>query len=74
MKLPCLMFLAVILIFSGACSMYHGKPTKVILQNPETLEFVSCEVDEWETTRSFADNDKCIDAYKKKGFIVWGTR
>ena len=74
MKSAFLISLLVLTVLCCGCAKYYGKSKKVILQHPETLEFVDCQMDRWETAKSFAENDKCIEEYKKKGFVVWGER
>lgn len=64
---------AAILIISG-CSMMSGKPSKVILRHPETLDFVNCQVDKWETSEDYIKNEECVEDYKKKGYAVWAER
>lgn len=57
---------------SGGCAALTDKPSSVIMQNPETMEFVNCDVDEWGTSKSYARNEQCVEDYKKQGYIVWG--
>ncbi len=63
----------VFLTISG-CAAFGDQPTTYIMQNPETMEFVNCVVDKWETEESFAANDKCVKDYQEKGYIIWGER
>ncbi len=56
------------------CAAMTDKPVTVILKHTETLEFVTCDVDHWNMPDSFKKNDECVEEYKKKGFVVWGTR
>ena len=58
----------------SGCASFGDQPTTVILKHPETLDFVNCNVDKWGTTKSFSDNEKCVEQYKQKGYVVWGTR
>lgn len=60
------------LFLIGGCAGFSGKPTSVILQDPATMEFVNCDVDEWGTAASYQRNEECVEAYKKKGYVVWG--
>lgn len=68
-----LLFFTVALGVSG-CAALTDKPVTVILKNTETLEFVTCDVDHWNMPGSFKKNDDCVEEYKKKGYVVWGTR
>jgi hypothetical protein len=64
-----------VLILTSGCASIYGKKKAVILQDPATMDFVECKVnDEWATAASFAKNDECVEEYKKRGFIVWGER
>jgi len=71
-----LMFLLLLfaVLAQAGCAVLSDKPVTVILQHPETLEFVNCDVDHWNMPASYEKNDKCVEEYKKKGFVVWGTR
>ena len=54
-----------------------GKQTDksvVIMQHPETMDFVKCTVDAWATSASYAKNAQCVEDLKNKGYIVWGER
>lgn len=55
-----------------ACASFSEKPVKVIMQNPETMEFADCKVDIWGTGKSYDKNNECVEDYKKKGWVVWG--
>lgn len=46
----------------------------VIMQHPETMEFVDCKVDAWATPASYAKNARCVEELKQKGYVVWGER
>lgn len=62
----------VVLLLCCGCASMQGKPRVVILQNPETMEFIDCKMsDEWATSASYAKNDECVTELKKKGFVVW---
>jgi hypothetical protein len=71
-------FMLFLILLSGlivaGCATLTDKPVVVILQNLETMEFVNCKVDNWNMPGSYAENDACVEGYKKKGFVVWGTR
>lgn len=58
----------------AGCASFSDKPGTVIMQNPETMEFFNCEVDRWGTAQSYDRNEKCVEDYKKKGYVVWGER
>lgn len=45
-----------------------------MLQHPETMDFVKCEVDQWGTKKSFAKNEQCIEEYKRQGYVIWAER
>jgi hypothetical protein len=61
-------------LLAGGCASLGDKSKKVILQNPETMEFVNCEVDRWGTRRSYATNEECVKEYQAKGYVIWGER
>lgn len=65
--------IAVVFGLSG-CASHSGKPSVVIMQHPETIDYVNCKVDEWATAASYAENEKCVEELKKQGYIVWGER
>lgn len=52
----------------------HGAKSMVIMQHPETMEFVNCRVDAWATPVSYAKNARCVEDLQKEGYIVWGER
>jgi hypothetical protein len=65
----------VVSLLCGGCASTQGKPRLVVLQNPETAEFVDCKVsDGWDDSAAFAKNDECVAESKKKGFVVWAER
>ena len=77
MKLSMLVLLgvaAIQLILATGCARMSDEPTSVILQNPATMEFVHCDVGQWATKASFAKNEKCVEDYKRQGFVVWAKR
>lgn len=67
-------FLAVLCILSVGCASFSDRPTTVIMKNPQTMEFVNCNVDKWGTTESYEQNDKCVKDYEAKGYVVWGQQ
>jgi len=50
------------------------EPTAVMLQHPETMEFVKCQVDQWGTKKSFVKNEECVKDYQSQGYVIWGER
>ncbi len=72
MNTRCLVLSVVVLSFFSGCSYLHDDPRTVVLKHPVTLDFVDCKVDQWETSKSYKDNQQCIEDYKKKGYVVWG--
>jgi len=63
-----------ILLLSSCLSDTKG-PKVVILKHPETLDFQNCEVSgEWPDEADYAANEKCVQALKQQGYIVWGSR
>lgn len=64
--------MAVVFGLVGGCALYSGKPGTVMMQHPETMEFVTCKMDKWPTSASYAENEKCVEDLKQKGFVVWG--
>ena len=67
------LFVAIALFLCNSCAS-EGKPRKVILRHPVTYDYVDCDVDIWQTEKSYKKNDKCVEHYKKQGFVVWETR
>ncbi|PHR30544.1 MAG: hypothetical protein COA36_00630 [Desulfotalea sp.] len=63
-----------VLVFGVACARMSDKSTSVMLQNLETMDFVKCNVDQWGTRASFAKNEKCIEDYKRQGYVIWAER
>jgi hypothetical protein len=63
-----------ITLLTTGCAKMSDEPTTVMLQNPETMEFVKCDVDQWGTKKSFADNQACVEDYKSKGYVIWAER
>ena len=41
-------------LLAVGCAKMSDESTSVMLQNPETMEFVKCNVDQWGTKASFA--------------------
>jgi len=74
MRLLILFWLLLNLTLFSGCAALTSKPATVILKNPETLEFVECNVDQWNLPGSYKANDECVEGYKKQGYVVWGTR
>lgn len=64
---------AICLLVAG-CARMSDESTSVMLQNPETMEFVKCTVDQWGTKASFAKNQECIEEYKRQGYVIWAER
>ena len=64
--------LSLLLVLMGGCGSLSENSRSVILQNPETLEFVNCNVDKWGTFASYARNEKCVEDYENQGYVVWG--
>ena len=63
------------LLFLGSgCASMSDESKSVMLQNPETMEFVKCTVDQWGTSASFARNAQCVEEYKRQGYVVWAER
>ena len=61
-----------LLVLTGGCTSFSEKSSTVILQNPETMEFVNCKVGGWASSSSYTRNEQCVEDYKKQGYIVWG--
>lgn len=66
------LFIIGVLVFG--CARMSDESTAVMLQHPETMDFVKCEVDQWGTKKSFAKKDQCVEDYKAKGYIIWAER
>lgn len=71
MKLSFFLFVAVVLGVGG-CAGHSGKSKRIVMQHPETMEFVNCKIEGWANAAAYAANEKCVDDLKQKGFIVWG--
>jgi hypothetical protein len=56
------------------CSGKSTTAKKVILQDPQTMEFVKCNAGQWGSDSPFETNEECIEDYKSKGYIVWGEQ
>lgn len=69
-----ILYVWVMLLFLSGCASFSDKPSKVILQNPQTMEFVNCRVDEWGTSESYRKNEECVQSYIDQGFVIWGER
>lgn len=61
-------------LLTVGCARMSDEPKSVMLQNPATMEFVKCTVDQWGTKASFAKNAECIEEYKRQGYVVWAER
>lgn len=68
------LYLVAAAVLLTGCGAIHKEPKKVILQHPETMEFVNCQVDEWVTKKSFEKNNECIEEYQRQGYVIWGQR
>ena len=73
-KMLFFLFICSIFPLLTSCAFTEGKPKKVILRHPVTYDYVDCDVDIWQTEESYKKNDKCVENYKKQGFVVWETR
>lgn len=66
-------FLAGLLALSIlGCAGKSSTPKKIILQHPETMEFMKCNVGQWGSESAFATNEECVEEYKKQGYVIWG--
>jgi hypothetical protein len=63
-----------IILLCGGCAGSQSKSRKIILKDPQTMEFVECKVTHDWGLLSIPDEDqnKCVEEYKKKGYVVWG--
>ena len=66
--------IVVLLVFASGCARMSDKSKSVMLQNPETMEFAKCTVDQWGTKASFAKNEQCVEEYKRQGYVIWAER
>ncbi len=66
-------FICLVIFSLCGCAFTEGKPRKVILRHPVTYDYVDCNVDIWQTEKSYKKNDECVEHYKKQGFVVWET-
>ncbi|MCP3887617.1 MAG: hypothetical protein GY702_01930 [Desulfobulbaceae bacterium] len=67
-----LVLLIFLCLMVSGCTRFADRSSNVILQNPETMDFVNCKVDKWNSKKSYEANDKCVEDYKKQGYIIWG--
>lgn len=72
MKTRHLLHVFLLIVILSGCTSFGDKPSRVILQDPATMEFVNCDVDEWGTAASYERNDKCVKDYQKQGYLIWG--
>lgn len=76
-KILCLLMAIVpgglVALGQAGCGQHSGKSV-VIMQHPETMDFVDCKVDQWATFASYAKNAECVEDLKSKGYVVWGER
>jgi hypothetical protein len=63
-----------VMLLIGGCAGSQSNSRKVILKDPQTMEFVECKVSHDWGILAIPDDDKnkCVEEYKKKGYIVWG--
>lgn len=66
-----LLLLTMFFVFGCAKS---DKSTSIMLQHPETMDFVKCDVDQWRTKSSYAKMDQCVESYRTKGYVIWAER
>ncbi len=52
----------------------NKKPDRVILKHPVTQEFVNCNVNRWQSEKSYKENEECVRKYQKEGYIIWGQK
>ena len=75
MKILTVVSLAVVTLFLAcSCAKMSGESVSVMLQNPETMEFVKCDVDQWGTKKSYAKNEQCVKDYQNQGYVIWAER
>lgn len=55
----------------SGCATFSDRSGTVIMKHPQTMEFVDCKVDKWGTKLSYDRNEKCVEEYKSKGYVVW---
>lgn len=70
----CITGIFLLLFLISGCAGMSGKSKSVMLQNPETMDFVKCTVDQWGTKASYAKNEACVEEYKRQGYIIWAER
>lgn len=61
-----------ILIAVGGCAGKDTPPKRVVMQNPETAEFVNCDRKDIGPEKTYKTSEDCIEHFKKEGYIVWG--
>lgn len=70
----CIMGTSLLLFLISGCAGMSDKATSVLLQNPETMDFVKCTVDQWGTKASYKKNEACVEEYKRQGYVIWAQR
>lgn len=70
----CMCGLLAMLSLSGGCANFSKQPRTVLLQHPETLDFVECRVGRLLTNFDYARNEECVAEYQKQGYVVWDQR
>jgi len=66
--------LAAVSFLLFGCARMSDESTSVMLQHPETMDFVKCDVDQWGTKKSFAKKDQCVQSYISQGYVIWAER
>lgn len=61
-----------VLLVVGGCAGKDKPPTRVVMQNPETAEFVNCDRKDIGPEKTYKNSEECIKHYEKEGYIVWG--
>lgn len=67
-----LLLIVLLGVLGFGCAAASGKPTKVVLKHPETLDFVTCTVGRLQSNSAYRENDECIRKYQQQGYVIWG--
>lgn len=74
MRLIHTLLLLTVLLLLTSCLATKDKPTLVILQHPQTMDFQNCKVEDWGSQKGFSDNEACVKKYQEQGYTIWGSR
>ncbi|MFV0436552.1 MAG: hypothetical protein ACK5PS_04060 [Desulfopila sp.] len=62
--------IAVLLLSS--CAAEKTASRTVMLKNPQTLDFQSCQVEDWGSEEAYAAKQRCVEQWQQQGYVIWG--